>query len=173
MRTRRAARDPDRDTADASAREDAGAQTRAAPPRIQHRNLPQLLLQARGRLMSHFRPVLNRHGVTEQQWRIVRTLMERGPLEPRQLGELCQISSPSLAGVLQRMDELGLVRRHAVPEDQRRVRVEPTARSRGLAARMADEIEAAYQRIEATIGADLARRLYAVLDEAIAKLPEG
>ena len=44
--------------------------------------------------------------MTEQQWRIVREMVEQGPLEPRQLVELCSLSSPSIAGVLARMEEL-------------------------------------------------------------------
>ena len=68
---------------------------------LRHRNLPQLMLQAREALMAQFRPILNENGVTEQQWRIIRALLTHGPLEPRQLCELCQISSPSIVGVLE------------------------------------------------------------------------
>ena len=75
------------------------------PAHIRHRNLPLLLLQARERVIARFRPILNEHGVTEQQWRIVRALLERGPLEPRQIVDVCRISSPSLAGVLARMQQ--------------------------------------------------------------------
>jgi homoprotocatechuate degradation regulator HpaR len=141
-----------------------------AAPGFTHRNLPLLLLQAREGVMSHFRPVLNAHGVTEQQWRIVRALLEQGPLEPRQIGRVCGISSPSLAGVLARMDDLGLVRRERLAEDQRRVMVSLTARSRALAAAMAPQIEAVYRTIEAHIGADFIDRFYGTLDELIARL---
>ena len=103
---------------------------------FRHRNLPLLLLQAREGVLAHFRPILNAHGVTEQQWRIIRALLEAGgPLEPRQIGELCRISSPSLAGVLARMDERGLVRRERVAADPRRVMVSLSPHSRALAGR--------------------------------------
>ena len=65
-----------------------------------HRNLPLLLLQARENVIARFRPNLNAHRVTEQQWRIVRALLERGPMEQREIVAVCHISSPSLAGVL-------------------------------------------------------------------------
>jgi DNA-binding MarR family transcriptional regulator len=74
-------------------------------------------------VIARFRPALNAAGVTEQQWRIVRALLEQGPLEPRQIGRCARISSPSLAGVLARMDDLGLVQRERLPHDQRRVMV--------------------------------------------------
>ncbi len=149
---------------------------RKPPPNFRHRNLLLLLLQAREGVLSHFRPVLNAHGVTEQQWRIVRALLESGPLEPRQIGTLCRISSPSLAGVLARMDELGLVRRDRVPGDQRRVSVSLTAKSRRLAATMAPQIEAVYTAIEARIGATFIQGFYNTLDELIellADVPHG
>ena len=57
-------------------------------------------------------------------------LAERGPTEPRELVRLCGISSPSLTGMLARMDDLGLVARKPVAGDQRRVLVSTTARSR-------------------------------------------
>jgi homoprotocatechuate degradation regulator HpaR len=141
-----------------------------APANFRHRNLPLLLLQAREGVIAHFRPILHAHGLTEQQWRIVRALLDQGPLEPRQIVEVCRISSPSLAGVLARMDELGLVQRERLAYDQRRVLVALTERSRGLAATMAPQIEAVYQAIESHIGADVTERFYAALDELIGLL---
>lgn len=143
---------------------------RHSPAKLRHRSLPLLLLQARERLMEHFRPILNAHGITEQQWRIVRVLLEARALEPREIGALCRISSPSLAGVLARMQELGLVARRRLEHDQRRVRVSLTPRARLLAARMAPQIDATYRRIETRIGAEFGARLQRMLDELLATL---
>ncbi len=142
------------------------------PPRLTHRNLPLLLLHARESVIAHFRPILNAHGLTEQQWRILRALLEDGPLEPRQIVERCRISSPSLAGVLARMDDLGLVTRARLPHDARRLRVSLTERSQTLVTRMAPLIDATYQRIEAHIGHDFIERFYATLDELIVLLAD-
>jgi homoprotocatechuate degradation regulator HpaR len=139
---------------------------------FRHRNLPMLLLQAREGVIAHFRPILNAAGITEQQWRIVRVLLEAGPLEPRQIGEATRISSPSLAGVLARMDDLDLVARERMAGDQRRVRVSLTPRSRALAAKLAPQVEAVYETIEAHIGADFIARFYATLDELIELIGE-
>jgi homoprotocatechuate degradation regulator HpaR len=137
------------------------------------RNLPLLMLQTREHLIAYFRPVLNANGITEQQWRIVRLLLDTGPLEPRQIGELCSLSSPSLAGVLARMDQMGFVRRKRLPDDQRRVSVSLTARSRALAVRMAPQIDDIYVRIEDLLGAEFTASLYRALDEVIARLKPG
>src|SRR5215467_1271746 len=131
--------------------------------RLHHRNLPLLLLQARERVLSHFRPILNANGVTEQQWRIVRALYEQSSLEPREIVELCRISSPSMAGVLARMEQLGLVARRRLAQDQRRVHVSLTPRARTMAARMAPSIDATYRRIERQIGAEFSARLQQAL----------
>lgn len=135
-----------------------------------HRNLPQLMLQAREALMAQFRPILNENGITEQQWRIVRALLLHGPLEPRQLCELCQISSPSIVGVLQRMEEAGLVERERMAEDQRRVSVTATARSRQLGRRMFPAIDKRYGEIEQLVGVQTLQQAYDVLDALLAPL---
>jgi len=140
--------------------------------RLHHRNLPLLLLQARERVLSHFRPILNANGVTEQQWRIVRALYEQSSLEPREIVELCRISSPSMAGVLARMEELGLVARRRLPHDQRRVHVSLTPRARAMAGRMAPQIDATYRCIERKIGAEFSKRFQHALDELLATLQE-
>ncbi len=134
---------------------------------IGRRNLPLLLLQARERVLARFRPLINENGLTEQQWRIVRALLETGPLEPRDIVALCGISSPSLAGVLARMEEIGLVTRERLEHDQRRVHVRLTARARAIALRMAPAIGRIYDELEAQVGAQRLAAMYAALDELI------
>jgi homoprotocatechuate degradation regulator HpaR len=142
----------------------------ARATRLHHRNLPLLLLQARERVLSHFRPILNANGVTEQQWRIVRALYQNSSLEPREIVELCRISSPSMAGVLARMEELGLVVRRRLQRDQRRVQVSLTSRARAMADRMAPQIDATYRRIERKIGAQFNASFQQTLDQLLATL---
>jgi homoprotocatechuate degradation regulator HpaR len=140
--------------------------------KLKHRNLPLLLLQAREQVISRFRPILNEHGITEQQWRIVRALIDTGPLEPREIGDLCRISSASLAGVLSRMEDLGYIRRKRLNHDQRRLLVSLTPRSHALGARMAPQIEATYREIETVLGVELSQRFYQALDELMSSLAE-
>jgi len=137
---------------------------------LKHRNLPLLLLRAREGVMSQFRGILNQHGLTEQQWRILRALLENSAMEPRQICEVCQLLSPSVAGVLARMEELGLVKRERMANDQRRVLVSVTPKSRALARRMAPLIEAKYAELEARLGPQLMAETYDVLDRVLARL---
>lgn len=140
---------------------------------IRHRNLPLLLLQSREAVLARFRPLLNQQGVTEQQWRVIRALDEFGPMEPRQIGSMCCISSPSMAGILARMDDMGLISRQRMEQDQRRVMVAVTAKGRDTVAALAPLIEACYRDIEDVIGADFTHLLYDMLDALTGRLNEG
>ena len=114
--------------------------------------------------MGRFRPVLNQHGLTEQQWRILRVLLDEDGLEPRQLCERCLISSPSIAGVLMRMEEAGLIKRERMPHDQRRVKVTITANTKKLGKRIAPMIEREYLELEKSVGVKQLQQVYDALD---------
>ncbi|CAN5698943.1 homoprotocatechuate degradation operon regulator HpaR [soil metagenome] len=140
---------------------------------IANPNLPQRLLKVRDSLMAHFRPILNHFGVTEQQWRILRALDEHKQLEPREMCDACQISSPSMAGVLARMEEVGFIERSRMAGDQRRVMVRLSQRGRDLLSAMGPLIDLQYQYIEQACGEQIFIDLLNVLEEFIElkKLP--
>lgn len=140
-----------------------------SPPRIANRNLPQLFLKARECLMSHFRPILKHYGLTDQQWRIVRALDEHAQLEPRELCDLCQILSPSMAGMLTRMEELALIERNRVTGDQRRVVVRLAPKGEQLVSEMAPLIDQQYRQIEAVVGAQVLDGLFNALETFVDK----
>ncbi|MBC3860612.1 homoprotocatechuate degradation operon regulator HpaR [Undibacterium jejuense] len=133
--------------------------------KIAYRNLPQLFLKARGNLMVHFKPILGHFGLTDQQWRILRVLDEYGQLEPRELCDLCQISSPSMAGVLKRMEELDMIRRSPVSGDQRRVSIGLSASGDVLMTEMAPLIDLQYKHIEQSFGLEAMNELVATLEK--------
>jgi homoprotocatechuate degradation regulator HpaR len=133
-------------------------------PALIRPDLPMMLLAARERLIARFRPLLHQHGLTEQQWRILRAVHEAGSIEPREIVVSCGISSPSLTGVLARMEALGLVDRTRFDHDQRRLAVALTPRSLRLVARLTPRIEAIHRQMESAIGTATVARLVADLD---------
>ncbi len=135
--------------------------------KIPHRNLPLLLLRAREALLGHFRGILHHHGLTEQQWRVVRSLHEHGAMEPNQLCQVCQILSPSMAGVLARMRTMGLITRQRAAHDQRRAIIRLTPQGQALCAQIAPLIEAQYGLIEDTLGRELIDQTYAQIDRLL------
>ncbi|MBC5763971.1 homoprotocatechuate degradation operon regulator HpaR [Ramlibacter albus] len=132
-----------------------------------HRNLPRLLLQAREAVMLHTRPSLREHGLSDQQWRVLRVLGEHGAVETGRVGREAYIIGPSLTGVLSRMERDGLVTRERDPADQRRTVVEATAKGRKLVDRLSTTIEMHYQWLEQSLGKQKLTQLYTLLDELI------
>ena len=133
-----------------------------------HRNLPRLLLQARETVMAHTRPSLREHGLSDQQWRVLRVLGEHGTVETGRVAREAYILGPSLTGVLARMERDGLVRRERDPGDQRRTVVEATAKGRKMVERLSHTVESHYQWLEKSLGKQKLAQLYGLLDELIA-----
>src|SRR5512146_1994502 len=130
-----------------------------------HRNLPRLLLQAREAVMAHTRPSLREHGLSDQQWRVLRVLGEHGMAETGRVAREAFILGPSLTGVLTRMERDGLIRRARDPADQRRTVVEATDRGAQLVATLSQTIEAHYAWMEQSLGKENLSQLYELLDK--------
>ncbi len=118
---------------------------------IEH-SLPMQLLRAREAAMVAFRPMLRRHGLTEQQWRGLRVLAEDPALDAGEPARRRLLLAPSLTRILQHLESAGRVRRHRDPCDQRRALFALTATGRRLFNRIAPESEALYARLEAVFG---------------------
>lgn len=133
-------------------------------PQHQHR-LPQHLLRAREAVMAYFRPLLNSVGLTEQQWRILRLLDDRGEMEAGMIADLACILSPSLTGILVRMEKAGLVQRSRDKVDSRRLIVSLSKEGRRLTRQVAPLSTACYEQIEAHFGEEKLELLISLLNE--------
>ena len=128
-------------------------------------SLTLTLLQARETAMRFFRPSLNQHGLTEQQWRVIRILRQQGELEIYRLAEQACILKPSMTGVLVRMEAAGLVKRRRAETDQRRVLVELAEKGQERFDSMSQCMEANYQRLQGQFGEEKLQQLLGLLDE--------
>src|SRR6185295_7648863 len=126
-----------------------------------HRNLPRLLLQARESLMVRTRPRLREHGLSDQQWRVLRVLGECGTVETGRVAREAFILGPSLTGVLARMERDGLIFRERDPLDQRRTVVTASDKGMALVHTLSATIEAHYQMMERVLGKQKLAELYA------------
>jgi len=146
----------------------------SAPPPLAftHRNLPRLLLQAREAVMQHTRPSLREHGLSDQQWRVLRVLGEhaRDPagIETGRIAREAFLLGPSLTGVLTRMERDGLIARERCRQDARRTVVRATPAGLKLVRKLSATIEAHYQWLEQRLTAPRLAALYDLLDEVIA-----
>ncbi|MBD3641817.1 MAG: homoprotocatechuate degradation operon regulator HpaR [Marinobacter sp.] len=110
-------------------------------------SLPLRLLKAREAAMAFFRPLLQEIPLTEQQWRVIRALNEFEELESKQLAELCCILSPSLTGIINRLEQQGYIKRRKSSEDQRRILISLTEKAKDMFARMSPLLEERYQEM--------------------------
>jgi homoprotocatechuate degradation regulator HpaR len=141
-----------------------------------HRNLPRLLLQARESVMGHTRPSLRAHGLSDQQWRVLRVLGEHAHDSGVETGRVAKeafLLGPSLTGVLTRMERDGLIERQRCPQDARRTVVRATAVGLAKVQALSRSIEAHYAWMEGQLGKTVLHDLYALLDQVIALEGDG
>ena len=137
-----------------------------------HRNLPRLLLEAREAVMLHTRPSLREHGLSDQQWRVLRVLGEHahepGGVETGRVATEAFLLGPSLTGVLTRMARDGLIERQRCPQDARRTVVRATPVGLAKVQALSQTIEAHYTWMAQHLGPTQLTALYHLLDQLIA-----
>jgi len=82
---------------------------RGVPMREFSRSLPMSLLRAREAVMRQFRPSLRNHGLTEQQWRILRALTAVDTIEVTELARVAFLLGPSLSRILRDLEARDLI----------------------------------------------------------------
>ncbi|MFI8415048.1 homoprotocatechuate degradation operon regulator HpaR [Serratia sp. NPDC078593] len=133
-----------------------------------HESLTIALLQARETAMGFFRPILKRHNLTEQQWRIIRVLADNRSIEFHSLAEQTCILRPSLTGILSRMERDNLIFRLKPVNDQRKLYVSLTQQGQALYELARHQVEQGYGKIEAAFSPEKMQQLMTLLDELIA-----
>ena len=91
------------------------------------RSLPIALMRARERVMSPIREMLSKSDITEQQWRILRSLSEFGEMDSTSLAERSALLTPSLTRIINSMQSKGLVLQRRDEIDKRRQMITITA----------------------------------------------
>ena len=126
-------------------------------------SIPLKLLKAREATMSFFRPILQEISLTEQQWRVIRALNEFGALESKQLAECCCILSPSLTGIIKRLEQQNYIQRCKSSEDQRRVMLSLTDHAKQIFEEVSPRLEERYQLMTAQFSEKKMQQLQALL----------
>lgn len=139
----------------------AAPASRRLPMREFSRSLPMSLLRAREAVMRQFRPSLRNHGLTEQQWRILRALTAVETIEVTELARKAFLLGPSLSRILRDLEARQLIERRTAEADQRRAVVSISAKGLKLIEAVAPTSEAIYAEISRRFGA---RRLSELQD---------
>jgi homoprotocatechuate degradation regulator HpaR len=132
---------------------DAHPVERRIPMRDFSRSLPMSLLRAREAVMKQFRPSLRRHGVTEQQWRILRALAAVDAIEVSELARVAFLLGPSLSRILRDLEVRQLIERRTAKADLRRGVVSISQKGLKLIELIAPTSEAIYAAITQRYGA--------------------
>jgi MarR family transcriptional regulator, organic hydroperoxide resistance regulator len=83
-------------------------------------------------VLSIYRPILERMGLTHPQYLVMLALWGQSPLAVKELIDMLQLDGPTLSPMLKRLEAGGLVTRTRDPNDERQLRVDLTEKGRAL-----------------------------------------
>lgn len=129
------------------------------------RALPIALLRARETVMAPIREMLNDIGLTEQKWRILRTLEESGRLEQTLIAENACLLLPSVTRITKSMEEQGLLIRVSDHQDKRKMMVEITPQGKKIVRDNSTLSNNIYADLETQLGKDKMEKLLDLLEE--------
>lgn len=127
--------------------------------------LSLLLVKARESAVSCVRPILAKHEITEQQWRVIRVLSESDDINAQRLATESCILSPSLSRILTRLSSDGIIIRKADKTDQRAQTIRLSAKGRRLHKKLLPLVEKEYQTLTKNVGKDTVNRLLPLLQK--------
>lgn len=127
--------------------------------------ISQRLLTTRDAYVFFCRKLVNNVSLTEQQWRVLKVLSDYGTVDTGTIAKRCNFLSPSLTGILKRLESSGLVYRHRTCKDQRRIKVSITETGREIVAKISPEIDSYHQKIEKMFTKNKTQKLLILLDE--------
>lgn len=104
-------------------------QTKLAPYR---QSIAGTLLAAREAVMAPIRPALRDAGVTEQQWRVLRVINDRGAIDPTSLADAALLFAPSVTRILKDLVDRALITRTPDAQDRRRSQISLTPAGQAL-----------------------------------------
>ncbi len=118
--------------------------------------------------MSHFRPMLAQHDITEQQWRVLRVLAETGVVDATEMAERAFILAPSLTRIIRSLEERGIITKAKDVNDGRRVLLQISPAGLAIIKEVAPESRLIYAKLEERFGRERIEQLIDMLDDLAA-----
>ena len=125
--------------------------------------LPIAMLRAREALMVSFRPILAKHGFTEQQWRVLRVLGENGPSDAGQVAFDACILAPSLSRIIGKLEKEKFISRFVDDKDGRRVNLVLTPLGEETLKKIVPDMDVVYKSIQKRYGEEKLSKLLELL----------
>ena len=120
--------------------------------------------------MSRFRPMLRKHNLTEQRWRVIRVIYEHNQIDAGELAEKSFLLSPSLTRILRYLESEKIVLRSGDIRDQRRSVFRLTSKGKEIINRVAPETESIYSDIERIFGSREFSKIFNLLEKFSCKV---
>lgn len=130
-------------------------------------SLPLQLIKARDVTLDFFRPVLSEYEVTVQQWRVMRLIHAYEEIDFTTLSKESCILSPSLTGIINRLEKQDYVCKIKSDVDQRRVNIRLTIKAEDLVNEMRVDIDKQYEKLKEKFGTERYNQLSDLLEELI------
>lgn len=117
--------------------------------------------------MQHFRPLLQKYELSEQQWRVLRSLYPDDVVEATELAHRAAILPSSLTRILKALEERKLVATTRHVQDGRRLQISLSPAGKGLIKSALPESKAIYARIYGALGQERVNTLGPLLREVL------
>ena len=123
------------------------------------------MLRAREAMMLSFRPILTKHGFTEQQWRVLRVLGEKGTADASQVAFDACILAPSLSRIIGKLETEKFITRFVDDKDGRRINLSLTSLGHEVLNKIAPDMDIIYKAIQKRYGEEKLSGLLDLLGE--------
>ena len=123
------------------------------------------MLRAREAMMLSFRPILAKHGFTEQQWRVLRVLGENGTSDAGQVAFDACILAPSLSRIIGKLETKKFITRFIDDKDGRRINLSLTSLGQEVLNNIAPDMDIIQKAIQKRYGEEKLGNLLDLLGE--------
>tara|TARA_B100001093_G_C26277860_1_gene779774 strand:+ start:83 stop:571 length:489 start_codon:yes stop_codon:yes gene_type:complete len=129
------------------------------------KSLAIAMLRAREAMMLSFRPILAKHGFTEQQWRVLRVLGEKGTSDAGQVAFDACILAPSLSRIIGKLENDKYITRFIDTKDGRRINLSLTDLGQETLNKIAPDVDVVYKAIQKRYGEEKLTNLLGLLGD--------
>ncbi|MBT7222262.1 MAG: homoprotocatechuate degradation operon regulator HpaR [Marinovum sp.] len=129
------------------------------------RSLPISLLQTRELIMEVVRPMLVRHSITEQQWRVLRVISEDVRLDASTVAARACLLAPSVTRIVRALEKRGFISSVRDVSDKRRTVLQLTEAGDAFLEKVSPESAEIFAKLRRTVGAERWEQLTTLLSD--------
>jgi len=133
------------------------------------------LLKTMFRLRSQIRPIFAERGLTGPQWRVFRMLGEAAEegLTPGQVSDHLGVTCGNTTGIVDKLEEAGLVERRPHPDDRRATLLQMTAPGREVYDQVRPVFDQRVTDLMGCLSEDEKSQMISLLDRLSRDIPDG